>query len=76
MTLWVDGILLGMGAELLLLAVFRRRLAQAMLASLFAGTMLLAAMRLALAGAAWGWVSVSLLLGLAGHVADLRARWR
>lgn len=80
MTLWVDCILAGMAAEAIVLALLyiRRRRGVppgALLPTLAAGAMLLLAMRLALAGAWWGWVSLSLLAALAGHVADLRQRW-
>jgi len=73
---WIDWILAGMALETVALLALNRRVARAMLPNLAAGGCLLLAMRLALSGAWWGWVSVSLLGGLAGHLADLRARWR
>lgn len=47
----------------------------ALLWNLGSGMCLLAAMRLALAGAWWGLVSAALLGALALHVADLRRQW-
>jgi len=73
---WIDWILAGMALETVALLALNRRVARAMLLNLAAGGCLLLAMRLALSGAWWGWVSASLLGGLAGHLADLRARWR
>ncbi len=80
MTLWIDCILAGMAAEAVLLTLLFRRSGRgvaprALLPNLAAGAMLLLAMRLALVGAWWGWVSIALLAGLAGHLADLRQRW-
>lgn len=80
MTVWLDGILAGMAAEAILLTLLYRRTGRgiapdALLPNLFAGATLLLAMRLALVGAWWGWVSLALLAGLAGHLADLRQRW-
>ena len=81
MTAWIDWILAGMAAEAALLALLYRRTGRgigpaALLPTLLAGAMLLLGMRLALAGAGWGWVSACLLAGLAGHLGDLRQRWR
>ena len=41
-----------------------------------AGICLLLAMRAGLSGAAWWWPALWLGLALAGHLADLWARWR
>lgn len=79
MTVWIDWILAGMVLEALGLTLWRRRTGRgpaAILANIAAGAMLLLGMRLALAGAWWGWVSLCLLLGLAAHLTDLRQRWR
>ncbi|GAC1340627.1 MAG: hypothetical protein NVSMB18_11060 [Acetobacteraceae bacterium] len=81
MTAWIDWILAGMVLEAAALALLYRRTGRgiepiSLLPTLLAGAMLLLAMRLALGGAWWGWVSVCLLAGLAGHLGDLRQRWR
>jgi hypothetical protein len=47
-----------------------------LMATLLAGLALLAALRLALAGAAWPWLALALLAALAAHLADLARRWR
>ncbi len=47
-----------------------------LLANLAAGTCLLVAMRLGMAGAWWGWVCACLAGAGACHVVDLRGRWR
>lgn len=43
--------------------------------SLLAGAALLLAVRLALAGAWWGWIAVSLACSLVAHMLDLWLRW-
>ncbi len=79
---WVlNAIILGMALEgAVLVALWRashRGVAPGeLLPNLCAGACLLVAMRAGLAGAWWGWVSLALLAALAGHVIDLRRRWR
>ena len=46
-----------------------------LLPNLFSGMCLLLAMRAALAGAWWGWISLPLLGALIFHINDLRRRW-
>ncbi len=69
--------MLGEGVALVLgYRVFRRGVPPAAcLPNLAAGMCLLLAMRLALAGAWWGYVSAALLGSLVCHLGDLRARW-
>jgi hypothetical protein len=43
---------------------------------LLAGAFLLVAVRLALTGAEWFWIGLSLGLALVAHLADLALRWR
>jgi hypothetical protein len=43
--------------------------------NLVAGAALLLAVRLALAGAWWGWLAGALLLALLAHLLDLGMRW-
>jgi hypothetical protein len=69
----VDAILLLTAAEAVVLL---RRGRTDLLATLLAGVALLAALRLALAGAAWPWLALALLASLAAHLADLARRWR
>ncbi len=76
----LDFILIGMALEALaLLAVWhvsRRGLRPSVvLPNLCSGMCLLLAMRVGLAGAWWGWISLPLLGALLGHIADLRLRW-
>lgn len=47
-----------------------------LLPNLLAGICLVFAMRLGLAGAWWGWVSLALLGALVGHVTDVARAWR
>ncbi len=86
MTAWfasgwvIDWILAATVAEAGLLLVgwrmFRRGVPPgACLPNLAAGFCLLLAMRLALGGAWWGYVSAALLGGLGCHLIDLRGRW-
>jgi hypothetical protein len=70
----VDGILALTVLEGCFLVLWRRR--TDLLITLLAGLGLLAALRLALAGAAWPWLALALLAALAAHVADLARRWR
>ena len=77
----LDGILAGMGLEAcVLVALYRwggRGVAPvAVLPNLGSGMCLLLAMRLALGGAWWGWVSLALLSALCLHLGDLRRQWR
>ena len=72
MTLMVDGILVLVVLEAVLLAVLGRA---RILPNLLAGFMLLVAMRLALADAALPWVGLSLLGAGLAHLVDLRRRW-
>jgi hypothetical protein len=46
------------------------------LGNLLSGMCLLAALRVGLAGAWWGWIALALLAALVAHVADLGRRWR
>ncbi len=69
----VDAILLLTALEAGALLLLRRR---DLLATLLAGAALLAALRLALAGAEWTWVALALLAALIAHLFDLARRWR
>jgi hypothetical protein len=76
----LDIILLGMGLEAVALValwrIWHRGIRpSAVLPNLCSGMCLLVAMRVGLAGAWWGWISLPLLGALLGHVADLRLRW-
>ena len=83
--LFADGtlitlILAGMAAEALLLVAYNFRTGRgiapsAFLLNLCSGMGLLLAMRLLLAGAWWGWASLSLLAALAFHLGDLARLW-
>ena len=86
MTAWIasgrvlDFIIVGMALEgAVFVAVWRtgRRGVPpgALLPNLFSGICILLAMRAALAGAWWGWISLPLLGALLFHVMDLRRRW-
>jgi peptidoglycan/LPS O-acetylase OafA/YrhL len=77
----LDAILVGMALEGAVLAalwrVSRRGIAPgALLPNLLSGMCLLVAMRAALTGGWWGWVSLPLLGALVFHVYDLSRRWR
>jgi hypothetical protein len=77
----VELVLWLMVAEALALAIHHRVTRRGVaptdfLANLAAGMLLLLAMRFALGGAWWGWVSLCLLAALAAHLADLFRRWR
>ena len=76
----LDAILAGMVLEAaLLLTLWRTRrrgvAPGALLPNLASGMCLLGAMRMGVAGAWWGWISLALLAALGGHVTDLRRRW-
>ena len=79
---WVlDGILALMGAEAAVLAALWRAGRRgvppgALLPNLLSGMCLLLAMRTALAGAWWGWISLPLLAAGVLHGVDLRRQWR
>lgn len=47
-----------------------------LVANLAAGGALLLALRLAIGGAWWGWIGLSLASAGLAHVLDLRQRWR
>ena len=47
----------------------------AFIGNILAGSFLLIASRIALAGASWGWIALSLIGAFAAHLADLAARW-
>ena len=77
----LDLILAAMSLEAAGLVLYRRRTGRGIppgvvLPNLLSGMCLLLAMRAGLAGAWWGWVSLSLLAALAFHLADLRRAWR
>ncbi len=44
--------------------------------NLLAGICMMLALRVALTGGWWGWISLCLLGSLAAHLRDLRWRWR
>jgi len=76
-----DLILAGMALEAIGLVGFHRLRSRGvpparLLPNLLSGACLLLAMRVGVAGAWWGWVSLSLLGALAFHLADLRRAWR
>jgi hypothetical protein len=77
----VDLILVLVGLEAILLAIWHRRTGRgvapsALAANLCSGAALLLAVRAALLGAWWGWVALPLLAALLAHLLDLRGRWR
>lgn len=77
----VDLILVFVALEAVLLVAWHRRtgggVAPAdLLPNLAAGFCLLAALRVALGGAAWPWIALALLGSLIAHLLDLRRRWR
>ncbi len=57
-------------------AVLLRRGRLDLFVTLLSGLALMAALRLALAGADWAWLGLALLAALAAHIADLARRWR
>jgi hypothetical protein len=77
----VEAILLLVLLEAAALLVWHRRTGRGLppgelLPALLAGAGLLAAWRLAIAGAAWPWLGLALLAALLAHLADLARRWR
>ncbi|HYN77331.1 MAG TPA: hypothetical protein VES73_06020 [Lamprocystis sp. (in: g-proteobacteria)] len=77
----VDLVLLLMGLEGIVLMMFWRRRGcgippTALLLILASGGCLLLAVRAALTGAPWVWVSFFLLASLVVHLVDLRLRWQ
>jgi phosphate/sulfate permease len=76
----VDGILALMLLESIALILIGRRLrrpisAVQVLVSIGAGAALLLALRGALLGSAWQWISLWLVAALVAHLLDLRYRW-
>jgi hypothetical protein len=77
----IDIIIAGMFLEGLALAALHSKTGHGvpprnLLPNLGSGMCVLLAMRLALAGAWWGYASAALLLALIFHVADLAGKWR
>lgn len=77
----VDLVVGFMAIEAMGLLAYHRRtghgLAPAQVAgNLLPGFLMLLALRAALTGAAWPWISLWLLASLGAHLADLRSRWR
>lgn len=72
MTLMVDGIMVLVLLEAVMLSVLGRA---SILPNLAAGFMLLVAMRFALGNAGLPWVGMSLLAAGIAHLVDLRRRW-
>jgi hypothetical protein len=77
----VDLILAVVALEVIVIALYwrltRRGIAPAqLLPNLFAGALLLLAMRLALSGHPWPWYTACLAAAGIANVADLRQRWR
>ena len=76
----VDGILVLMLIESIALILIGRKLRRAIptlhvVVSIGAGAALLLALRAALIGAPWQWISLWLLAALIAHLLDLRYRW-
>jgi hypothetical protein len=69
----VDAILVLVVLETGVLLLCRRT---DLLATLLAGLALMAAVRLAIAGADWRWLALALLAALVAHAFDLARRWR
>ena len=77
----VDLIVAGMVLEGVGLVAYHRATGRGIapgrvLPNLVSGGFLLLAVRAALGGAWWGWVSLCLLAALIGHLEDLRRAWR
>ncbi len=68
-------VLEGLGLFAYHAATGRRVAPGRLLPNLISGAFLLLAMRAALGGAWWGWVSALLLAALLGHLYDLRRAW-
>ena len=76
----IDGILALMLIESIALILIGRKLSRAIpavqvLVSIGAGAALLLALRAALLGFAWQWISLWLVAALVAHILDLRYRW-
>jgi hypothetical protein len=76
----IDGILALMLMESIALILIGRKLPRAIppvqvLVSIGAGAALLLALRAALLGFSWQWISLWLVAALAAHILDLRYRW-
>jgi hypothetical protein len=77
----VDLVLAIVGLEIIVIALYwrvtRRGITPAeLLPNLFAGALLLLALRLALSGYPWPWYTACLAAAGIANVADLRQRWR
>ncbi len=72
----LDLILAAMLLEGVILTTLRAIRPAALLPNLASGMCLIAAMRLALSGVAWPFISLLLLGALAFHLVDLRQNWR
>lgn len=77
----VDLVLAIVGLEIIVIALYwrvtRRGITPAeLLPNLFAGALLLLALRLALTGYPWPWYTACLAAAGIANVADLRQRWR
>ena len=77
----VDLVLAIVGLEIIVIALYlrvtRRGITPAeVLPNLFAGALLLLALRLALSGYPWPWYMACLAAAGIANVADLRQRWR
>lgn len=77
----VDFILALLAIEGVALTLFHRRTGRGiapgnLLGFLFSGLFLLLALRAALVGAWWGWISLSLAAALLAHLIDLKQRWK
>ena len=77
----VDLVLVIVGLEMIVIALHwrttRRGITPAqLLPNLFAGALLLLALRLALSGYPWPWYTACLAAAGIANVADLRQRWR
>ncbi len=86
MTAWfssgriVDVILAGMALEAIFLVLWHRHAGRGVrpgdaLSNIGSGACLLIAMRLALGGAWWGFIGLSLAGALVGHIVVLRRNW-
>jgi hypothetical protein len=77
----LDGILVLVALETLLLWLLRRRFGRGpdfadIAPTLTAGALLLLALRAAVGGLWWGWIAAPLTLALVAHIIDLARRWR
>ncbi len=76
----IDAILVLTLLECLLIAGYHARTGRGpepapFVANVLSGVCLMAALRCALTGAWWGWISLCLLGSLAMHLLDLKRRW-